>query len=335
MKKEGPEICVRCGKCLPQCPSYRFFLQEGFSPRGRNFLLDREISSQSFDFCLFCDRCAQTCPYGLSFPQVYLRRAFEKKGVEYPYLENPLSLLSLHPRGREILKDFEESVIKNFPSGDFYLFLSCGLKHLYPSALFIFLEKVRTLGVKPHLPEAQDCCGIPYVSLRSAKTLKRYALRKLELFSEKKPLVTFCATCYWVIKRVYPLLFEGSPEAESVYELAGRTLFVTEFLTESLGLSLEFEEDPRLLYHLPCHLKSPLTSVEKGVKNKLKIEDFCCGSAKPTLWLRGFQKDFFRLWKGKLLGKGILATACTGCYLNFTFLIRRPPEVKHWMELWR
>jgi glycolate oxidase iron-sulfur subunit len=335
MNKEAPDLCVHCGKCIPHCPSFRFFLQEGFSPRGRNFLFARGITSKSYDFCLFCERCAQVCPYGLSFPHTYLQRIFKSESLEYPYFENALSLLFLHPKGRYLYKKFDESIFDDYATGDFYLYASCGLKHLYPSALFQFLEKIKTLKLIPHLPRGQDCCGIPWVSLRSYQTLKRHALRKLELFSERKPLVTFCATCYWVLKRVYPLLFEGEAESESILELSERTFFVTEFLESQLGLSLEFKGDPKILYHLPCHLKSPLTSIEKGIKNKFKAQDFCCGSAKPTLWLRGFQKEFFRLWKGKLLGKKILATSCTGCYLNFSLLLKRPPEVKHWMELWK
>lgn len=332
--KKGPEDCLHCGKCLPHCPSYRFFLEESYSPRGRNLLLSKGFESKSLDFCLFCERCAFSCPQGLSFPEFYIR-ALKNESLEYPLLSNTLTLLSLTSTGRKLYKDLDLRFLRDFSSGDFYIYLSCGLRHLYPEALYKFLEKIKNFKLKPHLPEKQDCCGILYLSLKSKKPLKKLALRKLEVFSEKKPILLLCATCYWMFKKVYPLLFEGKEEEEAFRELSQRTLLVTEFMKENFE-ELNFQESPEILYHLPCHLRSflkkDLTFFQRDLKNKLEVADFCCGSAKITLWVEGFQRDYSRFWKKELFGKKYLATFCTGCYLSFALQLRRPPEIRHWLE---
>lgn len=329
--EKSPEACVHCGKCLSTCPSYRFFLQESFSPRGRNLLLSQDLQADSLDYCLFCENCAIACPQGLSFPEFYLKKIFKESKLHLPIRQDPLTLLSLHPEGKRIYQNLDTSSFWHSTRGDFYLYLSCGLKHLYPSALLKVLEKLKVLKIKPYVPEGEDCCGILYVSLKAPSTLRELALRKLELFSEEKPVITFCATCLWVFKRVYPLLFQGRAEEEAFKDLAERTYFVLDFLRH-LGLKLAFQEDPSILYHLPCHLKKGLTSEEKALKNILKVNSFCCGSAKLTLWLKGFQRDYLRHWKGELLGKRFIGTACTGCFLSFGLQVRRPPEIKHWMD---
>lgn len=332
--KKGPENCVRCGKCLPSCPSYQFFLKESYSPRGRNFLFSKDLASQSYEFCLYCERCRSICPHKLSFPEFYWDKLFSDKGLPLPYLKDSLSLLSLLPQGSRIFKKWEVKEILPFTrtQGDYYIYLSCGLKHLYPEALHKFLKTFSQTKLHPQIPMEQDCCGILYLSLRAIHNLKKCALNKLRIFSEKKPVITFCATCFWVLKKVYPKLFENTDKEKDFKELSERTYFFTEFIIEKIHYTFKLENKSKILYHFPCHLKDPLTSQEKYLKNIIDLRDFCCGSAKATLWIRGFQEKYSSHWKRELIGKDTIATACTGCYLNFSFLLKRPPQIKHWME---
>lgn len=328
--KKRPEDCVHCGKCIVSCPSYRYFLQESYSPRGRNLLLSKDLKTQALDFCLLCENCKNICPQGLNFPEFYLQRIFQNKGYSLPTLSDSLNLLHLHPESKRLLKKFDSLSLENFKEGDFYIYLSCGVKHLYPDALFVLLEKINSLKIKPQIPPNQDCCGIVYISLRSKEALRRLALKKLKLFRENKPIVTFCATCYWMLKRVYPLLFEEDADFKILSE---KTYFVLDFLIKFLNVEVFFEENSQILYHLPCHLKNNLTFEESTLNKILKnLLHICCGSAKITLWLSGFQKGYSKFWKREIIGKRYLLTACTGCYLNFGLQVRRPPEIKHWIE---
>jgi glycolate oxidase iron-sulfur subunit len=63
--------CVKCGMCLPHCPTYHLFQDESQSPRGRIALIqavaqnDLPITTplvQALDHCLGCGACEQVCP---------------------------------------------------------------------------------------------------------------------------------------------------------------------------------------------------------------------------------------------------------------------------------
>jgi len=63
--------CVKCGMCLPECPTYRLETNENASPRGRLALIEGLISgrlkgdealARHLDLCLTCRRCERVCP---------------------------------------------------------------------------------------------------------------------------------------------------------------------------------------------------------------------------------------------------------------------------------
>ena len=66
--------CIRCGRCLPVCPTYSQTQLETFSPRGRLNLL-RAVEDGKLDLtpgveehlyhCLDCRACNTVCPPGL------------------------------------------------------------------------------------------------------------------------------------------------------------------------------------------------------------------------------------------------------------------------------
>jgi glycolate dehydrogenase iron-sulfur subunit len=67
--------CIKCGFCLPKCPTYRLTGNEAASPRGRIDLMQtvargelapEEIFTQ-LDFCLGCRACETVCPAGVEF----------------------------------------------------------------------------------------------------------------------------------------------------------------------------------------------------------------------------------------------------------------------------
>ena len=68
--------CVKCGLCLPHCPTYRFSLNENESPRGRISLMQGLASAQltaspkllgHLDRCLDCRNCERVCPAGVEY----------------------------------------------------------------------------------------------------------------------------------------------------------------------------------------------------------------------------------------------------------------------------
>ncbi|WP_139692577.1 (Fe-S)-binding protein [Sporolactobacillus terrae] len=69
--------CMRCGFCLPSCPTYiETDHQEKYSPRGRIALMKgvtdgviepNEELSESLDLCLGCRACEPVCPSGVQY----------------------------------------------------------------------------------------------------------------------------------------------------------------------------------------------------------------------------------------------------------------------------
>jgi len=67
--------CMRCGFCLPACPTYRYKQVESASPRGRIALmravmedkLDILDIANQLDACLGCRACEPACPAGVSY----------------------------------------------------------------------------------------------------------------------------------------------------------------------------------------------------------------------------------------------------------------------------
>lgn len=69
--KDGVMRCVRCSICVPHCPSYAVFRNEGDSPRGRVQLLRAAMEGRlvpdeklemHLDKCLGCRACEDVCP---------------------------------------------------------------------------------------------------------------------------------------------------------------------------------------------------------------------------------------------------------------------------------
>jgi glycolate oxidase iron-sulfur subunit len=80
--------CMRCGMCLPACPTYKETFLETASPRGRVALI-RKLQEGELDqserlleylsLCLDCQACASACPCGVNAGELVADFTCERK----------------------------------------------------------------------------------------------------------------------------------------------------------------------------------------------------------------------------------------------------------------
>lgn len=137
--------CIKCGFCLPTCPTYRLTGHEAASPRGRIDLMQavaagdlaaEEIFAQ-LDFCLGCRACETACPAGVEFGKLLeAGRAAARPGHTGSRLGAWVQRLGL----REVLT--LPSLVQQLASC-LYLYQVSGLQ-----------QCLRTSGILHHLPPA-------------------------------------------------------------------------------------------------------------------------------------------------------------------------------------
>lgn len=106
---ELADRCVKCGLCLPHCPTYALDGVEGESPRGRIALLQGLATGRleagtalqaHLERCLGCRACERACPAGVPYGELIDagRALLVQRGVRPPVLQRWLRGVLTHPR---------------------------------------------------------------------------------------------------------------------------------------------------------------------------------------------------------------------------------------------
>ncbi len=147
--------CMRCGMCLPTCPTYKETFLETASPRGRVALL-RKLREGDLDqsdrlltylsFCLDCQACATACPCGVNAGELVAEFTCERKeGKRMGFMEDMvLRKLLPHP---ERLETFMVPIRFYQRMGLQRLVRTLGILKMFPKPL------ERMEGLLPDLPE--------------------------------------------------------------------------------------------------------------------------------------------------------------------------------------
>ncbi|OOZ02918.1 (Fe-S)-binding protein [Solemya velum gill symbiont] len=193
--------CVKCGLCLPLCPTYRVHRDESESPRGRIALIQGLLGGmlksddtgvrESLDHCLMCRQCEGGCPSGVRYAEI-LDTSRVLYGSPVPReladrVAKPSNALLgvgrfLHKAGADkLLPDGvnkrllslagHSSGTEQFaplypaqrdPIGSVALFTGCQGPTSEPRVLKAAIECLTTCGFSVHIPEKQGCCGAVY-----------------------------------------------------------------------------------------------------------------------------------------------------------------------------
>jgi len=146
--------CMRCGMCLPACPTYKETFLETASPRGRVALV-RKVQEGELDqserllsylsLCLDCQACASACPCGVNAGELVAEFTCERKeGHGLGFMEDLiLRKLVPHPDRLETsmapMRLYQKSGLQK-------LVRTLGVLKMFPSPL------ERMEGLLPDLP---------------------------------------------------------------------------------------------------------------------------------------------------------------------------------------
>lgn len=160
--------CVKCGLCLPQCPTYDLSLNENESPRGRIALIQGWLNGQleastqliqHLDQCLECRRCEHICPSLVPYGEIITQAKIQLTTVRPIPLRQQLALKILLNKSLMALLIRLSAVLQR--SGLLYLVKKSGLLKLFRlNNLLNVLPRIPArLRLKPRYPSAAPARG--------------------------------------------------------------------------------------------------------------------------------------------------------------------------------
>ncbi|MBW7460908.1 4Fe-4S dicluster domain-containing protein, partial [Paenibacillus sepulcri] len=171
--------CMRCGFCLPACPTFRETGLEAESPRGRIALMkavvdgvmepDHAFETQ-MDHCLGCRACEPACPAGVKYGQLIeqTRDAVEDHTVRHRWWVKSARKLAFeglfpHPRRMRLLggalKVYQKSGLQK-------LTRSTGVMNMFPDHM---------KNMENILPEASSAGVVKEIGVRHPAKGERIA----------------------------------------------------------------------------------------------------------------------------------------------------------------
>ncbi len=218
--------------CLPHCPTYRLYLDENASPRGRialaEALLKGDIqpdasAKQHIDQCLLCLRCEQVCPSQVKYHQIIdtVRQQWSKPSGSAQLAKRPKLFSTLNRLAQAIpnapflpvsfrlakaLKTHQTAPQAGIypPSGKprarIGLLLGCATRAAQASALHAAIRLLNTLGYTVVIPAQQGCCGALAAHQGDQATAITMADKNHQAFAKNVDIVlTTASGCasYW------------------------------------------------------------------------------------------------------------------------------------------
>ena len=233
-------------------------------------------------------------------------------------------------------------------------FTGCLINYVYPRIGRSVVKVLNHFDTDVIIPGTQHCCGAPAEvggDLKAAKALARKNLPALCAWPHD--IVTACASGGYMLKKIYPGLFDkDDPLYSKAISVAHRTYDINEYLVKKIGLhrieqalksnrmpeadslhrigqALKQMPQQRVTYHDPCHLVrgQGISHEPRRLLQAAFGSDFiemadahrCCGSG-GTYGLT-HPHTSLKILKGKTRNilaseaRGV-ATACPGCMIQ-------------------
>jgi Fe-S oxidoreductase len=348
--------CFRCGFCKFtenfedfNCPTYRKFWFETYSPGGRMWLLrawqtgkiePTERLAEIFYSCVTCGNCVEHC--ALEFREnlvnifIEARKEMVEQGLAPPAARDYFKGIHTHGNpyketGEDRGKWADGLDLEPYAGQDYVLYVGCvgsydeRGKQIARSLATLLKEAGVSFGI---LGNRETCDGNEVRVLGESELFQMLAEQNMQTFSDLgvKKLVTLSPHGYNAFKNEYPSL-NGSFEVMHYTQLLAQMLVAGEL---KLG-----ETTAKVTYHDPCYLgrhngefDAPRRvlrsmrgmSVAEMAKNKKN--SLCCGGGGGNFFtdIIGSGEDSpsrVRIREAADTGAEILAVACPTCAKMF------------------
>jgi L-lactate dehydrogenase complex protein LldE len=168
------------------------------------------------------------------------------------------------------------------------LFIPCFVDALFPRAGISMVEILERLGHKVVCPAEIACCGQPPFNSGYWDEARPVAAQALEHLKDAEAVVIGSGSCGAMVKKFYPELFAGTPQAELAKQVAARTWEFSDFLVSKLGVTdLGAKFPHKVTFHDGCHglrelgVKQPPRTLLGKVQGLQLVEmseaETCCG----------------------------------------------------------
>ncbi len=234
-----------------------------------------------------------------------------------------------------------------------YFYGTCLVDLVYPQAGLAGVELLERQGIEVLFPQDQTCCGQPAYTSGYHDQARAVAAAQLELFPEPWPIVVPSGSCGGMLRRHYPRLFAGTPQAAKAAAIAARSFELTEFLLRVCRIELEDKGEPvTVAMHTSCSAQREMAIGDAGLEllrqlaNVTVVEQArageCCGFGgtfavrQPEISAAMVADKVETILQA---GAGHFATTDCGCLMNiagFAEQAGRPLSGEHIASfLWR
>lgn len=228
LSKEADQ-CVKCGLCLPVCPTYQLYKNEAESPRGRIAIIQNlateqlkwDKTSQTYlAHCVYCLQCENICPSNVAYEKLidttkshfsssYIKQIILKLLIN-PFifrsflslsrfsthlkLPQPIHLLQLASQIPH-LKPFIFSQKNRIKSEKIGLFIGCISQFSDFKALQATISILNQLGYEVIIPQQQGCCGAIFQHMGLAKKTTYLIQKNQHAFKDCDIILTIATGC--------------------------------------------------------------------------------------------------------------------------------------------